>query len=1047
MSIKGSCSIHEYINNSKRFFHPKLFTGEGWFFITVLTSITSAQFLSAQEYFPLIFSNYHKIGPRLYSSYLDFYYFTQLSEYDFLKLTKREPFYKIQNITYSRNHEYTLKAAESFQNKKCKLIDFEIYSCLNISTKEILQIIHDDQVLYAKPTLDIDLTTRFSSGFLQTGVDTLEYSDLLLRVPRKLQDLGLDGTDQIISVVDTGVDIQHSFFYDPNNNVQFETINNNHRKIIQYNTKNDQTDINGHGTSVASVISGTPLNNNDANKLYEGVAPGSKLHIIDIIDDETYSTENLDLNNQIELMREVGSTINQNSWQETSSNDLIDIYNAFSFNNSDLLFVFSAGNNKNQQTIYSPSDCKNGLTVGYTNRPGSSSIENDNRQPVLTNGSYTLKVNDLFEGCSVYQTTSPLIDLHNLKISKTDDLNVAYFANDCVNQEVQASLLIYPQFLECTQFGKTPAVYINQDDISSEQLNTIIEEMKTVSINFSFEKNTIQLSTSSSQGPTRAQIKKPDLVAPGENVGTAKIGTTGTNFDSLTKSTGSSIAAAEISGLAAITKQYFTKGYYTTLEENQNNAIQPSSSLLRAVLINSAEPLTENILTYQSGFGIPYLSRSLGFDENIGVRFLDKIEIEPNSHHQYSLKTTKVGTLSITMAYADYIRYYEERLPLYCDLDIVIVAPNNQVYTGNQLDDNRPEEFSNVEKVIIKDAPIGTYTIHIYSSDYDTDDGNINIDYALAIFGGFETNDLTTNPRFLTKANSNTCPNNCNKQGNCVNGICQCNSEHYGHYCQVQITSYPNGALIQSQVEPDFIRWHKIPIQEGGSLELIFRIPSKYRVGNMLTLLLSPTNPKLVDSPYSGSVSAAESAIYTTGLIETTGTTELFLGYFVYGQTSTFVDTTIVLYPIRTPGISPKPTIRRTVARTPSPSPSRSLLPTRTFAPTPSPSPSQSIARTIHIPSHQLTDDNGEAIDDGNADVTVPGADDFQEGKHISSNQVTGIVLGILISMIAIASVFFIILYIIIRKRKLLANAEREQECHVDMDDSDSDSDRFVPNW
>lgn len=80
----------------------------------------------------------------------------------------------------------------------------------------------------------------------------------------------LRGYGQVVSVADTGVDVQSCFFYDPTGNIAANSIfspvtNRNLRKIIQYSYLpgcGDNGDIQGgHGTHVCGTIAGNNLNN------------------------------------------------------------------------------------------------------------------------------------------------------------------------------------------------------------------------------------------------------------------------------------------------------------------------------------------------------------------------------------------------------------------------------------------------------------------------------------------------------------------------------------------------------------------------------------------------------------------------------------------------------------------------------------------------------------------------------------------------------------------------------------------------------------------
>jgi hypothetical protein len=78
--------------------------------------------------------------------------------------------------------------------------------------------------------------------------------------------------------------------------------------------------------------------------------------------------------------------------------------------------------------------------------------------------------------------------------------------------------------------------------------------------------------------------RKPDVMAPGQNITSAASGTAcGTNQNS-----GTSFAAPAVAGIAGLVRQYFTEGWYPTGTRQPDHGFIPSGALLKAMLINSA---------------------------------------------------------------------------------------------------------------------------------------------------------------------------------------------------------------------------------------------------------------------------------------------------------------------------------------------------------------------------------------------------------------------------------------------------------------------------
>ena len=82
--------------------------------------------------------------------------------------------------------------------------------------------------------------------------------------------------------------------------------------------------------------------------------------------------------------------------------------------------------------------------------------------------------------------------------------------------------------------------------------------------------------------------RKPDLMAPGENIVSAADGTAcGTRVDS-----GTSFAAPAVAGAAALVRQYYTEGWYPTGTRQPHHAFIPSGALLKATLFNATVDMT-----------------------------------------------------------------------------------------------------------------------------------------------------------------------------------------------------------------------------------------------------------------------------------------------------------------------------------------------------------------------------------------------------------------------------------------------------------------------
>jgi subtilisin family serine protease len=109
-----------------------------------------------------------------------------------------------------------------------------------------------------------------------------------------------------------------------------------------------------------------------------------------------------------------------------------------------------------------------------------------------------------------------------------------------------------------------------------------------------------QRASSSSRGPAGTDgRRKPTIMAPGDSVCSAHDPATGGTPSCLTAPitsdyklmSGTSMAAPAVSGEAALARQYFTEGWYPSGAKTASQAITPSASVLKAVLVNSADEM------------------------------------------------------------------------------------------------------------------------------------------------------------------------------------------------------------------------------------------------------------------------------------------------------------------------------------------------------------------------------------------------------------------------------------------------------------------------
>lgn len=269
----------------------------------------------------------------------------------------------------------------------------------------------------------------------------------------------------------------------------------------------------------------------------------------------------------------------------------------------------------------------------------------------------------------------------------------------------------------------------------------------------------------SSIGPTNDRRTKPDVVAPGHRIISARDQQTAANSCRVTTSplssttgslaalSGTSMATPLTAGLVAIIRQYYTDGFYPCGFRNISRTLKPSGALMKATLINSAQELTgdqstsdQDLATYRSisraaqgypniyqGYGRPNLKNTLRFNDNNSPRLLVPRDMNNNisfgdpqlsvgQKHVYEIVVNSVTSYlpKFTLVWTDRPSTSSAAPNLVNDLDLTVTLKSTTVtYFGNN--EVKPsvtgsatrnpateaDRISNVEQVILRTATVG----------------------------------------------------------------------------------------------------------------------------------------------------------------------------------------------------------------------------------------------------------------------------------------------------------------------------------------------------
>ncbi len=224
----------------------------------------------------------------------------------------------------------------------------------------------------------------------------------------------------------------------------------------------------------------------------------------------------------------------------------------------------------------------------------------------------------------------------------------------------------------------------------------------------------------SSRGPTADGRLKPEVVAPGTNIVSARSkhpkakpeDSWGIYDDNYLYMGGTSMATPLTSGAMAIVRQYLLQ---------KLGVASVSSALLKATVANTATDLFPGQFGSRSqgqeqpsrrpnnhgGWGLVSLE-SLVSDE--GRQYLDRREgLSTGQEESFQVVVAGNGALKVTMAYTDAPAAANASRTLVNDLDLEVVGPDGRVFYPNHR--TGKDSVNNMEEVDILQPAAGTYRV------------------------------------------------------------------------------------------------------------------------------------------------------------------------------------------------------------------------------------------------------------------------------------------------------------------------------------------------
>jgi subtilisin family serine protease len=231
----------------------------------------------------------------------------------------------------------------------------------------------------------------------------------------------------------------------------------------------------------------------------------------------------------------------------------------------------------------------------------------------------------------------------------------------------------------------------------------------------------------SSRGPTDDGRIKPEIVAPGTNVISARSHQpgvlAGSPYDAdYTYLSGTSMATPQVSGLAALVRQWLAQ---------ERLRSQPSAALLKALLLNgatSARPgqygtVAEIPSAWPNsveGWGRAAIGDTIGLGGEDRVWLAEHGGIATSQLAEYTVHVSAGEPLRVTLAWTDYPSAPGISKALVNDLDLQVIVPGGDLLSGNAAASlpfgcrvSGADRCNNVESVEIAAPFSGNYIIRV----------------------------------------------------------------------------------------------------------------------------------------------------------------------------------------------------------------------------------------------------------------------------------------------------------------------------------------------
>jgi subtilisin family serine protease len=555
-----------------------------------------------------------------------------------------------------------------------------------------------------------------------------------------LWDAGLDGSGEVVGIIDTGLDDASCFFHDPNRNAVSRTslqsisdpqTDMSLRKVVQYVAYMDGTDqFEGHGTHVAGAVAGVTYQG-----WTEQTCGGGEVR-------SCWGACMSDADCQASQWSPPGASTCADLYSgHPAWNFYCPAYDCAGFGTDASLCGTDA-----VQTVTEATGSAPGAKIAFFDAQLSSS------EDLITPDNLALAFGPAYTGAGA-------------RVSSNSWGGATLCFYDTLCATVDEYIVDHPDYLAVFSAGNSgdqgscsiavPAV--------AKNILSVGASTSGKSRGFKVDPNVEDLDSVawfSSRGPTIDGRTKPDVLAPGYYIWSASASSSSVIDDetcAITALSGTSMSAPIVAGAAAQVRQYYRSGFYaddvTTAGLCANGLYRcdpisfPTAALMKATIINAALDMPSGLATPNNaeGFGRVTLNSTLPLGSADLSLWAYEGTLSANEQLVFDVQVSSTAQpLSATLVWTDPVLAPGAAYQVAHDLDIVLLGADCSPIYANGGDGL--EFWNNVERIVVPAAQLeASFTLKIMAAELtETDTQAFAIVLSMGAGGVVEAGNATT---------------------------------------------------------------------------------------------------------------------------------------------------------------------------------------------------------------------------------------------------------------------------------------------------------------